>query len=62
MLVVDEGKVTVEHGYQIWYRRIGGTGIPVLILHGGPGAGHDYLEPLARIFHKKRQTSFNPLI
>lgn len=46
MLIVDEGKVTVEQGYQIWYRRIGDTGIPVLILHGGPGAGHDYLEPL----------------
>lgn len=42
----EEGKIGVEHGYQIWYRRIGNDGIPLLILHGGPGAGHDYLEPL----------------
>ena len=30
----------------VWYRRVGGGGIPLLVLHGGPGAGHDYLEPL----------------
>ena len=42
----EEGKISVEHGYQIWYRRVGNGGIPLLTLHGGPGAGHDYLEPL----------------
>lgn len=43
-----EGYVQVEHGYRVWYRRIGhGRGAPLLVLHGGPGAGHDYLEPLA---------------
>ena len=42
----EEGKISVESGYQIWYRRIGDGGIPLLILHGGPGAGHDYLETL----------------
>ena len=42
----DEGKIVVEQGYQIWYRRVGEGGIPLLTLHGGPGAGHDYLEPL----------------
>jgi proline-specific peptidase len=31
----------------VWYRIVGsGNGIPLLTLHGGPGAGHDYLEPL----------------
>jgi proline-specific peptidase len=43
---VEEGKIKVD-GYQIWYRRVGNGGIPLLTLHGGPGAGHDYLEPLA---------------
>jgi proline-specific peptidase len=42
----EEGKITVEDGYQVWYRRNGSGGVPLLILHGGPGAGHDYLEPL----------------
>jgi proline-specific peptidase len=45
----EEGKISVESGYQIWYRRIGNGGIPVLTLHGGPGAGHDYLKPLDRL-------------
>ena len=42
---IEEGKINVD-GYQIWYRRVGNGGIPLLTLHGGPGAGHDYLEPL----------------
>ncbi|MFC2043187.1 proline iminopeptidase-family hydrolase [Chloroflexota bacterium] len=42
----EEGKIGVEDEYQIWYRRVGNGGIPLLTLHGGPGAGHDYLEPL----------------
>lgn len=45
----EEGKIRVENGYQIWYRRVGNGGIPLLILHGGPGAGHDYLEPLGEL-------------
>lgn len=42
----EEGMISVERRYQIWYRRVGNGGIPLLTLHGGPGAGHDYLEPL----------------
>ena len=45
---IEEGKINVA-GYQIWYRRVGNGGIPLLTLHGGPGAGHDYLEPLERL-------------
>ena len=44
----EEGKINVD-GYQIWYRRVGNGGIPLLTLHGGPGAGHDYLEPLEKL-------------
>ena len=42
----EEGKIEVD-GHQVWYRRVGEGGVPLLLLHGGPGAGHDYLEPLA---------------
>jgi proline-specific peptidase len=42
---IEEGNINVD-GYQIWYRRVGNGRIPLLTLHGGPGAGHDYLEPL----------------
>lgn len=40
------------HGYQTWYRVVGDLAhlapgkFPVLVLHGGPGATHDGLEPL----------------
>lgn len=34
-------------GGNVWYRVAGeGPAVPVLLLHGGPGCGHDYLEPL----------------
>src|SRR5215813_11886649 len=42
---VQDGTISVD-GYRVWYRRLGSGGTPLLILHGGPGGGHDYLEPL----------------
>lgn len=34
-------------GGKVWWERVGtGAGTPLLTLHGGPGAGHDYLHPL----------------
>jgi len=37
-------------GYRVWYRIVGDREMPgkspLLCLHGGPGAPHDYLEPL----------------
>lgn len=37
-------------GYRTWYRVVGGERsqekLPVVLLHGGPGGTHDYLEPL----------------
>jgi proline-specific peptidase len=44
----SEGRIEVEDGFSIWYRTVGdGPGTPLLVLHGGPGAGHDHLESLA---------------
>lgn len=47
----EEGYIPVEDGYRVWYRSVGGSGgadeqVPLLLLHGGPGAPHDYLENL----------------
>jgi proline-specific peptidase len=46
--MVDEtGRVDVDGG-QVWYRRMGdGDKLPLLVLHGGPGAAAYYLEPFA---------------
>ena len=43
---IREGYLPVPGG-RVWYRMVGfGDAIPLLTLHGGPGAPHDYLEPL----------------
>lgn len=37
-------------GHETWYRVVGDLSsepTPVVICHGGPGAGHDYCEPIA---------------
>jgi proline iminopeptidase len=43
----NEGRIPVPGG-NVWYRIIGSDrpGVPLLVLHGGPGAPHDYLEPV----------------
>ncbi len=43
----QEGYIPVTGG-NVWYKIAGANkkGIPLLVLHGGPGAPHDYLEPL----------------
>ncbi len=41
------GMIDVAGG-RVWYRRLGaGSALPLLILHGGPGAAAYYLEPFA---------------
>ena len=42
-----EGLIPVTGG-NVWYKMIGSgqSGVPLVILHGGPGASHDYLESL----------------
>ncbi len=43
---IVEGVIPFK-GYQTWYRIVGdGDKTPLLCLHGGPGATHDYLESL----------------
>ena len=40
MLPVVGGK------YKVWTKKIGSGKVKVLLLHGGPGVPHDYLEPM----------------
>jgi proline-specific peptidase len=61
LLRVQEGYVPVD-GYRVWYRMIGGNGqdekLPLMILHGGPGAPHDYLENLEILASDSRRVIF----
>ena len=55
-----EGVVSVD-GHRVWYRSVGRDGIPLLVLHGGPGAGHDYLEPLEGLAAERRVVFYDQL-
>jgi len=48
---MTEGKyLKLKSGHRLWYAvHGGGVGLPLLVLHGGPGTGHDYLENLAKL-------------
>jgi L-proline amide hydrolase len=50
-------------GYRTWYQVVGdlsasGGELPLLVLHGGPGAPHDYLEDLAILADAGRPVVF----
>lgn len=45
----------------MWYRAVGSGGVPVLLLHGGPGAGHDYLEPLEALAAQRQVVFYDQL-
>ncbi|MBA3947913.1 MAG: proline iminopeptidase-family hydrolase [Herpetosiphonaceae bacterium] len=56
-----EGFVSFR-GYKVWYRIVGEEEapgkLPLLCLHGGPGATHDYLEPLELMAATGRRVIF----
>lgn len=37
-------RIPIDGGYEVWVKQIGTGAIPMLTLHGGPGATHFYLE------------------
>lgn len=58
---VQEGTIPFR-GYSTWYRIVGDRDeagkLPLLTLHGGPGAAHDYLEPLEALAATGRRVIF----
>ncbi|MFT8872178.1 MAG: proline iminopeptidase-family hydrolase [Sporolactobacillus sp.] len=45
--MVKEGShvIEIDGGFHVWTRKVGDSPIKVLLLHGGPGMTHEYLEP-----------------
>jgi proline iminopeptidase len=57
----EEGRLEVPGG-RIFYRRLpGGEHFPLLVLHGGPGFTHDYLEPLEALTERRDVVFFDQL-
>jgi proline iminopeptidase len=58
---IREGYVNVTGG-RVWYQVVGaGNATPLLVLHGGPGFPHDYLEPLAALCHERPVVFYDQL-
>jgi L-proline amide hydrolase len=60
-LPTTEGRIPYA-GAETWYQIVGAGEddgrLPVLILHGGPGGTHDYLEPMGGLAHTGRRVIF----
>lgn len=58
---IKEGFIPFR-GFNVWYRIVGDREargkLPLLCLHGGPGATHDYLEPLEAMAAPGRRVIF----
>ena len=58
---MTEGTIAFR-GHDIWYRSVGEAAsdarVPILVLHGGPGATHQYLAPLASLARGGRRVIF----
>lgn len=57
----SEGYVEVRGG-RVWYQVVGdGLKIPLVTVHGGPGATHDYLEPLEALADERPVVFYDQL-
>jgi len=61
---MKEGFADVD-GYKTWYgiagKEEGVSRLPLLVLHGGPGLPHDYLEPLVSLADSRRVIFYDQL-
>lgn len=55
-----EGMLPVPGG-RIWYKAFGEGGTPLVVLHGGPGATHEYLEPLQTLADERTVVFYDQL-
>jgi proline iminopeptidase len=58
----EEGYISVTGG-RVWYQAVGNgkEGVPLLVVHGGPGVPHDYLEPLAELADERPVVFYDQL-
>jgi len=61
-LSVVEGMIPVKGG-RVWHRTVGADRkkVPLLVLHGGPGAPHDYLQPLEHLANDRPVVFYDQL-
>lgn len=59
---LQEGFIAVPGG-KVWYSIAGAAGVrtPLLVLHGGPGVPHDYLEPLEALADERPVVFYDQL-
>lgn len=57
---MTEGMLKVDGG-RIWYRATGTGGVPLIVLHGGPGTTHDYLENLEALSDERTVVLYDQL-
>lgn len=57
-----EGYVFVTGG-KVWYKIAGADrkGVPLLVVHGGPGAAHDYLDPITVLSNERPVVFYDQL-
>ena len=55
-----EGMLEVPGG-RVWFRSLGEGGVPLILLHGGPGTPHDYLEALEPLSAHRRIVFYDQL-
>jgi proline-specific peptidase len=62
-MTTREGLLGVGH-HRLWYRIVGSPDsrrLPLLVLHGGPGAPHDYLESLEELADERQVVLYDQL-
>lgn len=58
---MSQGMVSVPGG-KVWFKRVGGgSGLPLLVVHGGPGLPHDYLNSLERLADEREVVFWDQL-
>ncbi|WP_414738838.1 proline iminopeptidase-family hydrolase [Mycobacterium nebraskense] len=56
-----EGIIAVPGG-KVWFKRVGGgAGLPLLVVHGGPGLPHTYLRSLQRLADEREVVFWDQL-
>lgn len=62
-MILERETIIPVPGGKVWCLEMGeGEGLPLLVLHGGPGSTHNsYYEPLAQLAHKHRIILYDQL-